>query len=339
MMFSNTDVLVKSAYTPKNLAILMAILQSTVKTEPRDGVYALLGLLPNGVAVGDGWDRLLEVDYSKPVSHVARDATRYALADRKEFTAMHLGFFSAEQRDAVEGFPSWAVRVDLSIDLGAAPRAFPQVSRASRGLQAPSLFLDISHGPAILLGQGFVTDYVTEVAPTYFGDRTAEGLCLWLTKVKDMALRYCSKLFERDSSRVYSDIASTLTAERSRTGRAKQREDSLVLTECLDSLDYQEEPPSPAVTANIWEEFSKTMYIYYRRFFVTKKGRMGIGPQAMRPGDAVAILRGGRLPLILREVDGEYTHIGSAYVRGIMFGEAVQEWQARDEPEMVFPIR
>lgn len=37
-----------------------------------------------------------------------------------------------------------------------------------------------------------------------------------------------------------------------------------------------------------------------RCFFITEGGRLGIGPPTLRPGDAVYILHGSRVPMILR---------------------------------------
>ncbi|KAK7718441.1 hypothetical protein SLS64_002396 [Diaporthe eres] len=38
-----------------------------------------------------------------------------------------------------------------------------------------------------------------------------------------------------------------------------------------------------------------------RSFFITQKGRLGIGPPSLRPDDAVYILHGSRVPMILRK--------------------------------------
>lgn len=71
---------------------------------------------------------------------------------------------------------------------------------------------------------------------------------------------------------------------------------------------------------------------YYRRVFTTaSKGYLGIGPRSLEPGDGVFVLRGGRVPFILRKVDGnKFSIVGECFVHGVMHGEAVQggnvEW-------------
>jgi hypothetical protein len=65
-----------------------------------------------------------------------------------------------------------------------------------------------------------------------------------------------------------------------------------------------------------------------RRFFVTASGRMGLCPRGSQPGDTVAVLYGGSVPCVLREVDGQegkWRFVGECYVEGYMFGEAEGE--------------
>jgi hypothetical protein len=73
-------------------------------------------------------------------------------------------------------------------------------------------------------------------------------------------------------------------------------------------------------------------WCWFRRCFTTNsKGYIGIGPRSLQQGDGVFVLRGGRVPIILRKIaDNKYTIVGECYVHGIMHGEALQvndfEW-------------
>ena len=69
-----------------------------------------------------------------------------------------------------------------------------------------------------------------------------------------------------------------------------------------------------------------------RRFYITSKGYMGIGPLEMSVGDQVHILIGGNVPFLLRHQDNKtvidnsskvcrYKLIGDCYLHGIMDGE------------------
>jgi hypothetical protein len=50
-----------------------------------------------------------------------------------------------------------------------------------------------------------------------------------------------------------------------------------------------------------------------RRFFITKDGYMGLGPLAMKEGDAVVFLFGGVVPYLLRPDGDMYMFIGDCY--------------------------
>jgi hypothetical protein len=77
----------------------------------------------------------------------------------------------------------------------------------------------------------------------------------------------------------------------------------------------------------------------YRRFFITEKGYLGLGPNKIETGDQVCILFGGKTPFILRKVEEHYKLIGEAYIHGIMNGEIVQQWEAGELSEQWFEIR
>lgn len=103
-----------------------------------------------------------------------------------------------------------------------------------------------------------------------------------------------------------------------------------------------------------------------RRMFLTGTGRIGVGPEGVREGDAVLVLSGSRVPLVVRQAttdrtcgsrieelirsgQGKQAHricgaerhichslIGDAYVAGMMSGEGVQLDQERKMKEFYF---
>lgn len=60
-----------------------------------------------------------------------------------------------------------------------------------------------------------------------------------------------------------------------------------------------------------------------RKFFITDKGYLGIGPQELQEGDLVFDLLGGDVPYVLRPAanSNEYSLLGDSYMHGIMDGE------------------
>lgn len=79
----------------------------------------------------------------------------------------------------------------------------------------------------------------------------------------------------------------------------------------------------------------------YRRFAVTRKGYFVLGPDALQAGDVVAVLRGGKVPFVLRKVsvdggDERWVLVGECYVHGLMDGEG---WDVEGVEEEVFAIQ
>ena len=77
-----------------------------------------------------------------------------------------------------------------------------------------------------------------------------------------------------------------------------------------------------------------------RRLFVTELGLLGLGPQKTEKENVVAVLFGCQWPVVLRptQQEGHYTILETAYVHGIMFGEAVKRRQQEANENAVFHI-
>lgn len=73
-------------------------------------------------------------------------------------------------------------------------------------------------------------------------------------------------------------------------------------------------------------------YIVGWRFVITNQGRCGIAPSSVLPGDKVVILSGGKVPFLVRvglsPGYGSFL-IGQCYIDGMMFGEAVKQFQGQ----------
>jgi hypothetical protein len=66
--------------------------------------------------------------------------------------------------------------------------------------------------------------------------------------------------------------------------------------------------------------------IEHNRCIRTTNGWLGLAPAACRVGDVAALFRGGRVPLVLRASGaGKWKLVGAAYVHGVMYGEAFEE--------------
>lgn len=65
----------------------------------------------------------------------------------------------------------------------------------------------------------------------------------------------------------------------------------------------------------------------WRRMIRTKKGYIGLGSYGVEVGDTVALFKGGRIPLVIRQVGGQWRLTGDAYIHGAMQGEL---WKPED---------
>lgn len=69
-----------------------------------------------------------------------------------------------------------------------------------------------------------------------------------------------------------------------------------------------------------------------RKFFITNKGYLGLGPKTAEPGDRIAIIYGSGVPFILRKSAAKlgrptWEIIGECYVHGIMDGEVIRKYE------------
>jgi hypothetical protein len=79
----------------RQLAGMMQIPQRFEKTDPRDSIFAILGLLDRNVcSEGDDRAALLKVDYTKTLADVLRDATRYSVTAKWRRISPYSGVFS-----------------------------------------------------------------------------------------------------------------------------------------------------------------------------------------------------------------------------------------------------
>src|SRR5262249_17852853 len=83
-------------------------------------------------------------------------------------------------------------------------------------------------------------------------------------------------------------------------------------------------------------------FSYGRRAFLTRDGRIGIGPKMMQPDDEIVVFFGARLPFVIRPRRDFHVFVGECYLRDddIMWGEATKRVKFRRGPPVVtFELR
>ncbi|KAH6866350.1 heterokaryon incompatibility protein-domain-containing protein [Alternaria rosae] len=329
------------------LASMFMTIRHFEKTEPKDSIFAILGLLDKNTSLESSQVALLEVDYVKSLSGVLRDATRYSLCQKGDLRAFNFINHRFDVLTDCQSFPTWAIRADLQQEVSDAVE-LPYHFDAGDGLEAPSLLDDVSLGEEVVLLQGIVVDEVYQTTASCLRStwENKEEFNEWLISVRDTVLRHCNVASQEE---LFLATAFALVAGATWGGRRAQSSDLQVLLDYFKSSTSNENDAAldgiritkglNSGKMKLIYENSATYLCSDRRFFVTESGRVGIGPRCMQPGDIVVVLRGGNKPFILRKkVDG-YWLLGQAYVHGIMDGEAVQIHKARGGSEEVFHIR
>jgi len=331
----------------KHLANMFVSIRQFEKTEPKDSIFAILGLLDKDTSLESSQATLLEVDYAKSLSSVLRDATRYSLCQSGDLHTFNLINHRFDVLDDCQSFPTWAIRTDLQREFRDASE-LPLNFNAGDGLEAPSLLHDVLLGEEVLLLQGIVVDEVYQTTATCLEStwKSDEEFYEWLISVMGTVLRHCNVASREE---LYLATAFTLVADETWGGGRARSSDLQVLLTYLKSLasdDNDEASDGDRITKgfdlgkmNSMRGASYVEYCVGRRFFVTGAGRVGIGPRCMQPEDVIVVLRGGGWPFILRKKGDGYWLLGPAYVHGIMDGEAVQMHKARGASEKEFHIR
>jgi hypothetical protein len=317
------------------------------KTEPRDSIYAILGLLDQDTSLAKDQAALLGVDYTRSLPDLLRDATRYALCQTGDLGALRLIIHRFDVLADSQPFPTWTVRVDLQREAWDA-EALPYWFTACEGLKAPSLLADVSFCENMLRVEGIVVDEVLQITGICSEStwKSQEEFHEWLVSVEEIAMSHSNVANQEE---LYLAIAFTLVAGDTYSGKRAQSEDLRILAGYLKSLamdDDDRASDSAMIKKGLDLDRASSMRnascmdcCRDRRFFVTGTRSVGIGPRCMQPGDVVTVLRGGPRPLILRKKGDGYWLLGEAYVHGVMDGEAVQIYKARGGSEEIFHIR
>jgi hypothetical protein len=338
-------------------------------TEPRDKVFAILGLIPKSMWENGEFSALIRPDYQKPVAYVFRDAIKAAILELGKAVILRNVFHHGAADPGGVEFPSWVPRLhekwDWSTDAG--PFIFqPFMAYPEDPVRVESFF---TTNPDILCLRGMVVDSISDTSPV-FSDAV-------LDSVNDMTtqLRMVNGMLGVGNSKDPQPLVESLAR-------------TLIATNTPDDTDHIYQTflgwamtithHAPSFFRHLWTDDvtgqrmlkEETGYndgviesCTNRRFFCTQRGFVGLGPREVSVADVVVVVYGYPLPLILRRIgalgyyvvgvqgigigyqysqtDGmpdHYCLVGECYVDGIMHGEAVAAHQARGGKDRVFRV-
>ncbi|KAI1366569.1 heterokaryon incompatibility protein-domain-containing protein [Xylaria arbuscula] len=285
-------------------------LSLTSCSDPRDKIYGSLGL----AAEWEGLDEaLLPVDYRLSVSECDQIQLSYSFENHfRLFTLPGVFEFLLE----ILRLPALASRGDIV-------ESFARVMSCYSGDANWRCLEDgLPQGMAALILWALREDAETYLATAPSTPMVGEDL---LFRVERIAALVSEIIKVEPQARKYLPQHDLLTREVTRQKK---------LRNFPESRNYQETNinhyralcdsyPNANEVERINREFwGATSPCQFRTLFVTKGGRIGLGPDILQPGDQVWLLAGAKLPFLLRaSSSGRMTMVGEAYVDGMMFGE------------------
>lgn len=327
-----------------SLEILVSKLSDLGCGDPRDRIYSVLALAkdhPPSVLEPsfshDSHDSHLRIDYHKDTSifhvykyfflHVVRRSTSLDIICRR--------WSGAADKDTA--LPTWIRPLQPALQPPFDPNIAERTDADSLVGTPDSRFYDAARGtcadirqqstsPKSLLATGFGLDIISRLGP-----RASEGIILkeWLE------LGGCTISDEEDT--VPEAFWRTLVADRGPNGASVPSWYHRALLYCLANSTVN----GDINTIKLIEKCEKgsslvvdflqrvQSVIWNRKLLVSKQGWIGIAPMAALEGDAVCILHGCSVPVVLRSMKGPrgemfWYLIGECYVHGMMDGEAME---------------
>ena len=309
----------------------------TDSSDPRDKVYAVLGLLDDSNKEGQvpiTRSKSLIIDYNATVEDVYSSLVR-AIVESSE----RLGILSACTKRSELITRSWTPDWTQYPPDRPLLTTVPVTGRFGAEFGSPTM--KFNHSAA---GK---TDAVVSFSAN-LSNMTVRGI-LWdriefvSTKIVEGSSSFISPSFEADCRQMIEVLISqkdcTETESKEMMLRALMCCDDESISEgWIPSLqdwllphpsdtnfNLDHSAPNPASNWRTSQFLTALLDSLWtdRRIFQTEKGFIGQGPATSTNGDIVCILLGCPVPMVLRVVKNHYELVGEAYMHGIMQGEVI----------------
>ena len=304
--------------------------------DPRDRIYALLGMVNEAEASS------ITVDYSIPVTSLYKDIARRVIRSQQSLRIA----VEAPERNAGGidlDLPSWVCNWTCGLSVSSIEYFDSKVAyfKASLGFKYEAGDDDGDR----LEAKGRVVDAVREVIHTPqwnrkvdLAEQRSQLLSQMLPAVYSALQKECAET--DDASRIQK-LVKTLTADgytRDVTRNTDWPSDAWAGSTCKKMFELMLRSPESCTKLDGFEERWMALFVtqcdhvvHRRRLAFLKDFGLAVVPWDAEVGDAVAILHGSSMPVILRKVEDEdaYRMIGICFVDGMMYGERV-DWAEED---------
>lgn len=342
----------------RKLCDLLRSFRDRKATDPRDKINGLLAL--------SSWKHTsepLRADYSIDVKQTFIRATMKMIEEDRSLDVLD-GRTDLEAVICGHRLPSWVQNWTEPRDKGCGfrePDWKPLYSAGGDGLPVTTTLCCDS----ILVSEGVVVDDIVTVGPICQPSEGEERIfAIWREWEKIAGADDASATY-RDGTPLQDAFRSTLGGDMVKQTRTLTRGWGEPPPDFYRSGDtgrdkgrrgYSDDEPDKDLCRNWWHVVEQDSDVELKqgwvnhivnvvlpctenhRFLLTRSGFMGIGPAGMVVSDSVVVIRGGRLPFILRHSEeprhgGDCRHggkpgfqlIGTAYVHGVMDGEGMVE--------------
>jgi hypothetical protein len=329
-----------------DLALALKTGSSFGSTDPRDKVYALLGLTT------DNSKKLIKPNYSE--DHVARDvytdAMLFVLAEGASpidaLTGAGIGF-----ERSMNDLPSWVPDWSHTTQIQMLDKLYTAGTRYKATINL------VPRGRLMITLGGLQFDQVKHLGAVY---EIAENTSymerrFWYAEAEALATAHTRDTYHNGEPRLEAFIRTMLGnhasyGPRKRPSAEQCYSDYQALKAFHTTCDMLMEPLFAYPIANelhadgFFEQprdinARASRFLHFsgaasgrRRFCITGQGRMAIMPPRSLPDDIICIIKGACMPFVLRQASSGdlsvYNLVGCCYVHGVMDGEIeVQEAQ------------
>ena len=358
---SNAAATWNMSFAPEKRIALLDLLRESrnrLSSKGVDKFYAVLGLASEVNSThGEQYDALIEPNYESPIDEVFRDLTKFLIIQYGNLHVLSHAGGGCSGRDDDPLWPSWVPRWhEGKSSRDYAHRNLESVQYAGTG---EPLVMGIPRSPNSLSLQGIEIDTIQS-----FNERlTSYGFGTQVHQEERDFVMHAWDIFQHQTRNQQNlpyasaremalAFVTTMTAGLSNIGMpvdidphyqrdadcwfSKHLGNKVSATTWFKQLGRRFVPGKPDAS-RFHEAF--LCACRGRRFFVTKKGYMGMGPQNLKEGDAVVVLFGGQVPYVLRQADDDlYRFVGDSFVPGLMQGEAVDSWRKTKARFQIFEL-
>ncbi|KAL8856235.1 MAG: hypothetical protein Q9178_007152 [Gyalolechia marmorata] len=285
---------------------ILTMARKKASTDPRDKVYALLGVFQELE-----FDCIMP-DYSKSTADVYREATAMAIKNDND---LFLLFQALDMKIA-----------DASDILRDSPRKDDSGSW---------ILTDFVHNICTCF---HVIRTWVEVSTWYAKYPTGESVkaALRRTLIQDDPETVGRPTFEAAFEAWYSVMTASeveVTAkilEASHKPATAQDFSEEVIQRCIAEIPQEVRIFRIAAIVSAYH-WVAVLFSNRKCFFTTEEGYMGTAPDFIQSGDCIALISGVCMPLVLRPVSDGFHLVTHAYVHGVMYGDAWPDTDAENE--------